>query len=165
MPYTKHLFAISVSDLRTLFYRKNYLCTFLSQKEFAHTFFLSRTRFTRFFAKTIYASRPESFCALKVAIRKVQTFWASGMHPPKKERNQFEFWLYNKLRNEGIRKCDRASDKTKQIFWWNICVTLIDHCRSIADNKEKKRDCTRSNWNWDQLLIPNSLSSIEIDVY
>ena len=27
--------------------------------------------------KTIYALRPESCCALKVAIRKVQTFWAS----------------------------------------------------------------------------------------
>ena len=67
------------------------------------------------------------------------------MHPPKKERNQFEFWLYNKLRNEGIRKWDCASDKTKQIVRWNRCVTLIDHCRSIADNKEKKRDCTRSN--------------------
>ena len=31
-----------------------------------------------FVAKTIYALRPESFCALKVAIRKVQTFWASA---------------------------------------------------------------------------------------
>ena len=27
--------------------------------------------------KTIYALCPESFCALKVAIRKIQTFWAS----------------------------------------------------------------------------------------
>ena len=54
---------------------------FLSQKEFTHVF-LSRKRFTRFFvAKTIYALRPESFCALEVAIRKVQTFWASGKHP------------------------------------------------------------------------------------
>ena len=69
MPYTHHLFAISVSDLRTLFCRKNYLCPFLSQKEFVHTFFV---------AKMIYAPCPESFCALKVAIRKVQTFWASG---------------------------------------------------------------------------------------
>ena len=32
-----------------------------------------------FVAKTIYALHPESFCALKVAIRKVQTFWASGV--------------------------------------------------------------------------------------
>ena len=31
-----------------------------------------------FFAKTIYALCTESFCALKFAIRKVQTFWASG---------------------------------------------------------------------------------------
>ena len=52
-----------------LFCHKKNLCTL----------FLSRTRFTRFFfAKMIYALRPESFCALKVAIRKVQTFWASG---------------------------------------------------------------------------------------
>ena len=43
MPYTQHSFAISVSDLRTLFCCKNYLCTFLSQKEFVHTFFVSRT--------------------------------------------------------------------------------------------------------------------------
>ena len=34
-----------------------------------------------FVAKTIYALRPESFCALKVAIRKVQTFWASALPP------------------------------------------------------------------------------------
>ena len=33
----------------------------------------------RFFCrKTLYALRPESFSGLKVAIRKVQTFWASG---------------------------------------------------------------------------------------
>ena len=29
--------------------------------------------------KTIYALRPESFCALNFAIRKVQTFWASAV--------------------------------------------------------------------------------------
>ena len=41
--------------------------------------FLSQKQFTRFFdAKTINAFRPESFCALKVAIRKVQTFWTSA---------------------------------------------------------------------------------------
>ena len=52
--------------------------TFLLQKQFTHTL-LSQKRFTRFFgANTIYALRPESFCALKVAILKVQTFWASG---------------------------------------------------------------------------------------
>ena len=48
MPYTQHLFAISVSDLRTLFCRKNYLCTFLSQKEFAHTFFVVNTVYAFF---------------------------------------------------------------------------------------------------------------------
>ena len=48
MPYTQHLFAISVSDLRTLFCRKNYLCTFCHKKNL-RTLFLSRTRFTFFF--------------------------------------------------------------------------------------------------------------------
>ena len=51
---------------------------FVTKRIYAY-FFLSRKRFTRFFvAKMIYALRPESFCALKVAIQKVQTFWASG---------------------------------------------------------------------------------------
>ena len=49
MPYTQHLFAISVSDLRTLFCRKKYLCTFLSQKEFAHTFYVVNTVYVFFF--------------------------------------------------------------------------------------------------------------------
>ena len=44
---------------------------------YAH-FFVAKTFYALFFvAKTIYALPPESFCALKVAIRKVQTFWAS----------------------------------------------------------------------------------------
>ena len=76
MPYTQqfpfliyaHFFV--AKTIYALFCQKKNLCTL----------FLSRTRFTRFFAKTICASRPESFCALKVAIRKVQTFWASGPH-------------------------------------------------------------------------------------
>ena len=45
------------------------LCPFLSRKQFTHFFV----------AKTIYALSPESFCVLKVAIRKVQTFWASEL--------------------------------------------------------------------------------------
>ena len=58
---------------------KNYLCTFFVTKRICAHFFLLQKRFRCFFvAKTIYAHRPESFCALKVAIRKVQTFWASG---------------------------------------------------------------------------------------
>ena len=32
-----------------------------------------------FVAKTIDALRPESFRALKFAIRKIETFWASGL--------------------------------------------------------------------------------------
>ena len=59
------------------FVAKKYLCTFWSQKEFAHPFFCREHGLQFFFAKTIYALRPESFCAFKVAIRKVQTFWAS----------------------------------------------------------------------------------------
>ena len=46
---------------------------------YAH-FFCGKNDLRAFFvAKTIYALRPESFCALKVAIWKVQTFWASGV--------------------------------------------------------------------------------------
>ena len=48
---------------------------FLSQKHFI----CSEKPFTHFFVvETIYAPRPESFCALNFAIRKVQTFWASA---------------------------------------------------------------------------------------
>ena len=62
----------------TLFLSQKDLCIFLSQKEFMHPFFVAKTIYLLFFvAKTIYALCPESFCALKVAIRKVQTFWAS----------------------------------------------------------------------------------------
>ena len=39
---------------------------------------VAKTIYAFFFvAKTIYTLRRENFCALKVAIRKVQTFWAS----------------------------------------------------------------------------------------
>merc|ERR1711994_1118625 len=73
------------------FCRKNNFCTFLSQKEFTHLFFVAKNDLCVIFvAKTIYALRPESFCALKVAIWKVQTFWASGgVVPPNsaKEKN------------------------------------------------------------------------------
>ena len=48
MPYTQHLFAISFSDLRTLFCRKNYLRTFLSQKEFMHLLFGTKTIYAHF---------------------------------------------------------------------------------------------------------------------
>ena len=75
--YTQHLFAISVSDLRTLFVAKTIYALFCHKKNLCKLF-LSQTQFTRFFAKMIYALRPESFCALKVAIRKVQTLWASA---------------------------------------------------------------------------------------
>ena len=51
---------------------------FLPQKYYVHIF-LSQKRFSRFLvAKTICALRLESFWALKVAIRTVQTFWASA---------------------------------------------------------------------------------------
>ena len=57
--------------------QKRFTHIFLSQKEFTHTFFV---------AKTIYALRPESFCALKVAIWKVQTFWASVFHAANRQQ-------------------------------------------------------------------------------
>ena len=65
------------------------LCTFLSRKQFTH--FIRREKwFTHFFvAKAIYALRPEIFCALNFAIRKVQTFWASA---GELEKNQLTRW-------------------------------------------------------------------------
>ena len=46
---------------------------------YAH-FFCGKNDLRAFFvAKTIYALRPESFRALKFAIRKIQTFCASGL--------------------------------------------------------------------------------------
>ena len=66
-----HTFLLQIQSTHT-FCCKNDLSTLvLLQKQFTHTFFV---------AKTIYALHPESFCALTVAIRKVQTFWASA--PP-----------------------------------------------------------------------------------
>ena len=68
-------------------FRFRFTHTFLSQKIFMHFlvtkrvcahFFFANTVYV-FFAKTINALHPESFCALKVAIWKVQTFWASGV--------------------------------------------------------------------------------------
>ena len=81
-------FFLSFYDLSTLvllqkrfthfFVAKTIYAPFLSQKEFTRTFFCRKNNLLTFFvAKTIYALSPESFCALKVAIRKVQTFWAS----------------------------------------------------------------------------------------
>ena len=52
-----------------LFCHKKNLCILFCRENDLHAFFVT---------KTIYALRPESFCALKVAIRKVQTFWASA---------------------------------------------------------------------------------------
>ena len=52
---------------------------FLSQKEFTHVFYRENDLRVFFVAKMIYALRLESFCALEVAIRKVQTFWASAL--------------------------------------------------------------------------------------
>ena len=84
MPYKQYLFAISFSDLRTLFCRKKYLYTFFLAKRICAHFFCRKNDIRAFFvAKTIYSLCPESFCALEVAIRKFQTFWASGpgLHP------------------------------------------------------------------------------------
>ena len=51
---------------------------FFATKKICSHFFVANTGYAFFFAKTIYVLHPESFCALKVAIRKVRTFWASG---------------------------------------------------------------------------------------
>ena len=74
------------NDLSTLLLLQKLFMHFFVTKEFAHTFFCRENDLRVFFvAKTIYALRPDSFCTLKVAIRKVQTFWASALTWP---------WLY-----------------------------------------------------------------------
>ena len=51
---------------------------FVTKRIYAYFFYRENDLCVFFVAKTIYAIRPESFCAL-VAIRKLQTFWASGL--------------------------------------------------------------------------------------
>ena len=81
--------------------------------------FMSQKRVTHFFdalsQKTIYALRPESFCALNVAIRKVQTFWASDRarqhHEDvegKKESNAFfkHLQIFHPAEEGGIENFD-----------------------------------------------------------
>ena len=88
-----HTFLLQIQSTHT-FCCKNDLSTLvLLQKQFTHTFFV---------AKTIYLLRLESFWALKVAIRKVQIFWASGQNKyagakrkNKARRNQSQQWFYN----------------------------------------------------------------------
>ena len=82
-----HIF-LSPKFFRTPFCCRNELRTLFCHKHDLHTCFHAKTIYAQFFgANTIYAlfchknnSRtcPESFRALKFAIRKVKTFWASG---------------------------------------------------------------------------------------
>ena len=76
------------------FCHKNYLCTFFVAKKFAHTFFVAKTICAFFLLQERF--RPESFCALKVAIRKDQTFWASGLG------HGVEHLLVPRLPREGL---------------------------------------------------------------
>ena len=110
-------------------FRFQFTHTFLSQKLFMHFFvtkriyahfFLSWTRFTRFFAKMISALRQESFCALKVAIRKVQTFWASGDL----------IGSGNILTNEwgGERETEKNIVHLGALWWSESSTTLPDVC-------------------------------------
>ena len=72
-----HLFCCK-NDLHTFLLQKLFMHLFCHKKNLRALFFVAKTIYSLFFvAKTIYALSPESFCALKVAIRKVQTFWAS----------------------------------------------------------------------------------------
>ena len=76
-----HTFLSRKRLIHTLFCRENDPRTFVVAKTILVTIFLSQKRFVKRFCKrvfvAIYAVRPENFCALKFAIRKVQTFWAS----------------------------------------------------------------------------------------
>ena len=78
-----------------MFFVAKMIYGFLLQKQC--TFFLvAKTIYAFFVAKTIFALRPESFCALKVAIRKDQTFWASGLG------HGVEHLLVPRLPREGL---------------------------------------------------------------
>ena len=98
-----HTFLLQI-QLTQAFCCKNDLSTlFLSQKLFMHFFCRKKICAYFFVAKTICAFfllqerfRPESFCALKVAIRKDQTFWASGLG------HGVEHLLVPRLPREGL---------------------------------------------------------------
>ena len=71
---------------------------FVVTKRICAHFFVAKTIYAFFLvAKTLYALCPESFCALKVAIRKVQTFWASGSHIYTWEAWELLTWLFDSL--------------------------------------------------------------------
>ena len=70
-------FFVQIQLTHTFLLQKWFEHTFLLQKQFTHVF-LSWKRLTRFFVAKWLTHRPEFFCALKVTIRKVQTFWASA---------------------------------------------------------------------------------------
>ena len=81
----------------TFFVAKTIYALFLSQNKFAHLF-LSRKQFTRFFvAKTIYALCPESFSALKIAIRKPPTLFGIQYGNLQGNRMKVKFWNFQKL--------------------------------------------------------------------
>ena len=62
-------------------YFARHLFTFCMYLSFTHFICRQKPSMHFFVAKTIYALRAESFCALNLAIRKVQTFWASANDP------------------------------------------------------------------------------------
>ena len=97
-------------SIHTFFVTKTIYTPFLSQKEFTHTFFV---------AKTIYALRPESFCALKVAIRKVHTFWASGA----------SLWQLWENVMEVIVKIEKSSTvfNTVKVYAWQRFIWLLEY--------------------------------------
>ena len=70
---------LSQNDFLTLFCRESGLRTFYCEC-FLRTLFCHKKIYSFFVTKTIYALRLESFCLLKFAIPKAQTFLASAIH-------------------------------------------------------------------------------------
>ena len=111
-------------------FRFRFTHTFLSQKIFMHflvtkricAHFFFREHGLRFFAKTINALRPESFCALKVPIRKVQTFWASGAGQGTFKLGAFSGWG---------RQSWRLPRPGQSVHPWYIIMTFNDLTSSI----------------------------------
>ena len=84
---TIYVFFCCENNLRTFFLSRKEFMRFFVAKTINTHFFCRKNNTRAFFVpKMLFALRPESFCALKVAIWKVQTFWASAGALPRPQR-------------------------------------------------------------------------------
>ena len=119
--------------------------TFFVAKMIWGHFFIAKTIYAHFFvAKTIYTLRPESFCALKVAIRKVQTFWPlpirSNRIPKICVRSQNERVLCSIFQFKGC------------IFAYLIFFVAVFKSRYLKSIKVLLPLFFLTWWEWDRIL-------------